>query len=401
MPPRRNARKTYDEGLLLLAIQSTQATVPDSTKYASRAFEVPRTTLRRRRAGKPPRRETEPGSKNLDKLEEQAIVRRIIELDIRGIGAIRALVRDMANDLRAARGKEPVGKNWVDRFKTRTDEIKLRRSRPYDRQRALNEDARVITPWFKLVQDMKAKYGILDEDTHNFDETGFMMGVIKGQIIFTGSEKRSNPKRIQPGNRDWVTIIQGVCAAGWAIPPFVIFSGKVLISEWYPGMPRDWVITVSPNGWTNNKLAIAWLEHFNAHTEERTQGIYRLLIVDGHESHSSHEFYKYCEEHKIIVLCMPSHSSHLLQPLDVGCFSPLKWAYGNEISSWARYSTHQVKKTTFLLAFKIAFDKAITKDNILASFRGAGLVPHDPERVLSKLNVVLRTLTPPPPEDTL
>jgi hypothetical protein len=34
-------------------------------------------------------------------------------------------------------------------------------------------------------------------------------------------------------------------------------------------------------------------------------------------------------------------------------------------------------------------------------FRGAGLVLHDPERVLLKLNVVLRTPTPLPPEATL
>ena len=106
----------------------------------------------------------------------------------------------MANNLRAARGEGPVGKNWVDRFKTRTPEIKLQRSRPYDRQRALNEDRRVISPWFELVKNMKAKYGILDEDTYNFDETGFMMGIIKGQMVFTGTEKRSNLKRIQPGN---------------------------------------------------------------------------------------------------------------------------------------------------------------------------------------------------------
>jgi hypothetical protein len=125
-----------------------------------------------------------------------------------------------------------------------------------------------------------------------------------------------------------------------------------------------------------------------------------LLIIDGHESHSSYEFYKYCEEQKIITLCMPPHSSHLLQPLDVGCFAPLKRAYYTELNSWARRCVIQVKKETFLSAFQIAFNKAITKDNMQAGFRGAGLVPHDPERVLSKLNVVLRTPTPLPPEAT-
>ena len=55
------------------------------------------------------------------------------------------MVEEMANDLLAARGEEPVGKCWVNRFKKRSDAIKLRRSRPYDRKRAMNEDARVIT----------------------------------------------------------------------------------------------------------------------------------------------------------------------------------------------------------------------------------------------------------------
>jgi hypothetical protein len=361
---------------------------------------VPRTTLRERRAGKLTRRDCQPNSSKLEKREEEAIVAHILELDTRGIGATRAMVEEMANDLLAARGEGPVGNCWVDRFKTRTKEIKLRRSRSYDRQRALNEDPRVIQPWFELVRETKQKYGILDEDTHNFDESGFMMGMIAAQMVFTGSEKRSNPKKIQPGNREWVTIIQGICAAGWAIPPFIIFGGKVLISSWYPGLPRDWVIETSANGWTTNELGVKWLKHFDAHTKERTVGAYRLLIVDGHESHNSHQFHKYCEEQKIITLCMPPHSSHLLQPLDVGCFAPLKRAYSAEIDSWSRYSITQVKKETFLPAFHIAFNKAITKENILASFKGAGLVPHNPERVLSKLDVVLRTPTPAPLDTT-
>jgi hypothetical protein len=146
MSPQRNARSTYNEGTLYLAIQATKATVPDITRHASRAFNVPRTTLQRRRDGKPPRCDTEPNSKKLKKTEEEAIVRRILELDDRGIGATRTMVEEMANDLLAARGEGPVGKCWVDRFRTRTKEVKLRRSCPYDRQRALNEDARVITP---------------------------------------------------------------------------------------------------------------------------------------------------------------------------------------------------------------------------------------------------------------
>ena len=223
MTQQRNAQSSYNEGTLYLAIQATKSIVPDSTNHASKAFVVPRTTLRRRRAGKLTRRDCEANSKKLTKVEEEAIVDRILELDAQGKGATRTMVQDMANDLLAARGEGPVGKQWVNRFNTRTKEIKLRRSRPYDRQRALNEDRRVIEPWFELVRLTKEKYGIPDEDTYNFNETGFIMGVIGSQMVFTGSEKRSKPKNIQPGSREWVTIITGICAAGWSIPPFIIF----------------------------------------------------------------------------------------------------------------------------------------------------------------------------------
>ena len=93
---------------------------------------------------------------------------------------------------------------------------------------------------------------------------------------------------------------------------------------------------------------------------------------------------------------MPPHSSHLLQLLNVACFSPLKRKYGDAVLGLARNRTHYISKETFLLAFKAAFEQSITKENIQASFRGAGLVPHDPQAVLSKLDVVVQTLVQSP-----
>jgi hypothetical protein len=98
---------------------------------------------------------------------------------------------------------------------------------------------------------------------------------------------------------------------------------------------------------------------------------------------------------------MPPYLSYLLQLLDVGCFSPLKRAYGDEINSLAQYGTKKIKKEAFLPAFKVAFDKSMTKENICAGFRGARLVPYNLEAVILKLDVVLYTLTLLKPEDTL
>jgi hypothetical protein len=90
---------------------------------------------------------------------------------------------------------------------------------------------------------------------------------------------------------------------------------------------------------------------------------------------------------------MPLHSSHLLQPLNVACFSPLKRKYSDKISALARSRIHYISKETFLPAFKATFKKVFTLENARAGFRGAGLVPYNSEAVLSKLDI--RLCTPP------
>jgi hypothetical protein len=78
---------------------------------------------------------------------------------------------------------------------------------------------------------MKEKYGIVDKDMYNFDESGFLIGKISSQLVITGLEKPRKTKKLQPSDREWVTLVQGVRATGKRIPPFLIFAGKVLISN--------------------------------------------------------------------------------------------------------------------------------------------------------------------------
>jgi len=91
---------------------------------------------------------------------------------------------------------------------------------------------------------------------------------------------------------------------------------------------------------------------------------------------------------------MPPHSSHLLQPLDVGCFAPLKKAYGRQAEDLMRNRITHITKLEFLPCFIRAYNAAITPSNIQGGFRGAGLVPFDPERVIIALDVRLRTPSP-------
>jgi len=91
----------------------------------------------------------------------------------------------MANILLATRYVPPVGKLWPYNFVRRHAELKTRFSRAYDFQRALCEDLALIDVWFWLVANMRVKYGIQDCDFYNFDETGFMIGVICSSMVVT------------------------------------------------------------------------------------------------------------------------------------------------------------------------------------------------------------------------
>jgi DDE superfamily endonuclease len=92
---------------------------------------------------------------------------------------------------------------------------------------------------------------------------------------------------------------------------------------------------------------------------------------------------------------MPPHSSHILQPLDVSCFAPLKLSYGRQIETFIRNRLNHITKLEFLSAFKEAFQATFTEQNIKSGFRATGLVLYEPQNVLSHLNLHLRTPTPP------
>jgi len=403
MSQQQNAPAPNQEGRIELALLAYYNREFKSLRRAANAFSVPSSTLTDRYNGiayLPDRRN---GRYKLTSTEEQTIVRYILDLDSRGFSPRLCEVADMADKLLTARGAEPVGKHWAERFVTRSGELKMAFTRAKDRQRIQQEDPEVIGAWFQLITDTKSKYGVHDDDIHNFDETGFQMGVIGSMKVVTGSERRRRPDLIQPGDREWVTVIQSICAAGYAIPPFIIYKGRVHISAWYEetDIPHNWKLSVSKNGWTNNNLGLEWLKHFDAHTKARQVGGYRLLILDGHESHQSQLFKDYCLENNILTLCMPAHLSHILQPLDVVCFSPLKLKYSQRVRDLARRRIFHINKEGFLPAFRDAFFDVFTTENCKKAFEASGLVPTDAAVVLDRLEVRLRTPPAPPPLETL
>lgn len=385
------------EANIISALQALQGNQKLSLRKAAKIYGVPFSTLYHRKHDMRSRREISANCRKLKDSEEEAIVRYVIDLDSRSFPPRKSGVEEMANRLLELRGGGRVGVNWVSNFIRRKEELQTRLSRRIDYQRVLCEDPDIYRAWFSLVQRTIDQYGIQQSDIYNFDETGFMMGMMSSEMVVTTSDRHGRPRKAQQGNREWVTVIQGVGARGYAIPPYIIVAGKTHLSSWYENspLPHDWVVSVTKNGWTTNERGLDWAKHFNQHTKDRTASGYRLLILDGHESHHSTDFELFCKDNNIVTLCMPAHSSHKLQPLDVGCFRALKRSYGKAIEGLMRSHTTHISKEDFFPAFHAAHIESMTESNIKGGFRGAGIVPYNPEYVISQLDAKLHTPTPP------
>lgn len=160
-----------------------------SAREAARTYDVPHSTISDRLHGVLSRRDAQMSKRKLTATEETALVQWILSMDKRGMPPTVAYTRRMANLLLSERSLDNVGENLVRKFVGRHDDIKAKYSRRYDYQRAKCEDPQKIQEWYDRVERSKQKWGILDEDVYNFDETGFQMGVIATARVLTRSDR--------------------------------------------------------------------------------------------------------------------------------------------------------------------------------------------------------------------
>ena len=146
----------------------------------------------------------------------------------------------------------------------------------------------------------------------------------------------------------------------------MVVVGKTYLASWYCNSPflPEWIVDLLETGWTNNCIGVDWIKYFDKYSRPYTIGGKRLLVLDGYKSHHLAEFENYYKENNIVTLYMPSYSSYLLQPLDVGCFSVLKQLYSKEIEKLIRNHIHYITKPDFFLAFYVAFWAIFRLENV-------------------------------------
>jgi hypothetical protein len=232
-----------------------------------------------------------------------------------------------------------VSDKWLKRWLARYPTVWKRRGRAIELDRKRSEDREAIHGWFGALGKVMKDNGIGPDDIRNFDETGFRIGVSRDQWIITRDPDPTKPHIGLNSNREYATVIEAVNAEGWSVPPTIILGGKTILEGWFENTTIEggYYIGVSDTAYTTDLLAFTWIQNFWRDTYKNRKGNKSLLICDGYGSHITFEFTNFCEKHGIILFILPPHTSHFLQPLDVGVFHAYKHWHSRTVAE-ATYS---------------------------------------------------------------
>ena len=109
-----------------------------------------------------------------------------------------------------------------------------------------------------------------------------------------------------------------------------------------------------------------------------TSGKPILLIFDGHGSHLSEKFHQLAMANNIHILCLPPHTTHRLQPLDVGIFGPLGNAFSRRCDDVLQETGEEIPIQDFVKEYMHACTDAFKPDTIKKAFKNSGICPLNP-----------------------
>ena len=363
---------------------------------AARKWDVSRTTLQRRLDGIPTRKETNRNLQSLSPYLEAQLVYWSVGQARLGYAPSLVKFRSVANNMLSSSGVlKKVSNMWHHGFLQRNLSVKTARSHVMSYLRVNSATAKNIGLFFNRLDAPEVSVISLDR-WYNADEMGVGQGVGDNHwVICEVLTRLALKKDIEKGQ--WITVMECISADGQALPPLLIFKGKDVQQQWFPrrnlGLWDDWWFKASPKGWTNNEIAIEWLEGvFIPHIRRRHGNIWVVLVCDGHESHTNDLFLATCMLNKVWLVFYEPHCSHVVQPLDVGVFSLLK----RRLRKYLRESPCielgiPSSKEDIMRALRQAREDILIPKVIKRAWEIAGIHPRDRSKPLSSKYVMLET----------
>jgi len=360
-----------------------------SLQEASTCFSVPKTTLFRRVAET--NKIAKGVKKHLGRFEstfnedfETELVNYIMNMESRFFGITNSELRQIAFQLaeknsipnRFQKSAKSAGKTWLYCFRKRHPEISIRKPEATSYARATGFNRPAVSKFYNLLGELITKHGLDGSRIYNCDESGMKTVQQQHAKVLAKTGKRQVGAMTSAERGKNVTVICTMNGCGNFVPPCFIFPRKRENPVLMDGAPQSSKGFFNDSGWMTSDIFLKFVTHFVQFVRP-SRDKPCLLVLDGHASHTkSLQVLNYATENGVIMLSLPPHTTHRLQPLDVGFFKPLQTYYDRNIDRWLRnhpgrtFTEYQVAA-----AFTEAYGKAATMEVATNSFLKCGIWP--------------------------
>lgn len=294
---------------------------------------------------------------------------------------VRALAYDLAESLQKKhtfnREKKLAGKVWFSSFMRRHPELSIRKAQGISRARTEGMNRAEVKSYFTLLTEILTENDLLDKPASiwNCDEIGVQLNNEPGKVVAVkGSKDVHVVTSAEKG--ETITVLACCSAEGQFLPPYCIFKGVYVKPTYLKGAPPGTVIKMrKESAYISSGLFMDWITQ---HFIPRKPAGKNLLILDGHASHmNSADMLQVASDNDIIIVCLPSHTTHYLQPLDRVVFKPFKTYFKDACARLVatRRGTGRITREDFGELLNSAWSRAATVQLATSSFRATGIYP--------------------------
>lgn len=272
---------------------------------------------------------------------------------------------------------ETASYDWLRGFMSRNQQLSLRSPEPTSLGRGTAFNKHTVEEFYRLLHLVMTRYSFGPESIYNCDETGVQTVHKPGKVISQKGQKQVS--KTTSGERgQTVTVCCTINAIGGSIPPFFVFPRVRQQDYMTRGAPPSSEAVTHPSGWMTSDNFELYLIHFIKYTKCSLENK-SLLILDNHFSHISPKGLNICKERGVVLLTIPPHTSHKLQPLDVAVYGPFKSYYNQECDNFmVNHAGQTIGLPNIAELVGKAYQRAFTPLNIIRGFSKTGIFPYNP-----------------------
>ena len=225
--------------------------------------------------------------------------------------------------------------------------------------------------------------GIPERNIFNYDETNVTDDPSRKKCVVRRGLARIEQKAEH--SKQSISIMFSGNAVGEYLPPMVVYKAKNVYEGWMIGGPKGTIYDSTPSGWFDMKTFEKWFFEIFLKSTNKLGGP-KVIIGDNLGCHFSVKVIETCLQKDIRFITLVPNTTHLCQPLDLAVFRPLKTVWRKLLNDWRKETrlTGTIPKEVIPKLLNRAFVQLKT-ENLVAGFRGCGIVPVNKEEVLKRL----------------